>query len=331
MGQGAVHTPGASPPAQGSCRHRVPRAGASLGTMLIFLSQPRCWGRWGGVCYVGQQRACIPQRSGAGEEARGCSWTRPPGRNVLGDPRVARRHPDRPRGQQAVGIRGAPYPGDPPLSSLSGSCLRPLLSQGLRQLPRHRPLDVCTFLLVNVSRNQKLRDAALRPRRPFCSPQLEISIHAGWAHTHTHTHPSSCLAAPQHPDSTGKLRKLPELPGQMAGTSPGRAQGNRAPCGSGAMPPPAARLARCPPARCQAKFLAISRLTPAARDAPASSCCLPPAPHTGREHPHVPMLHGPIYNPCVFGTYPHGDPIGPFSEITCLPPHAVPACSSTHG
>lgn len=157
------------------------------------------------------------------------------------------------------------------------------------------------------------------------------STPAGRARTHTHTHPSSCLAAPQHPDSTGKLRKLPELPGQMAGTSPGRAQGNRAPCGSGAMPPLAARLARCPPARCQAKFLAISRLTPAARDAPASSCCLPPAPHTGREHPHVPMLHGPICNPCLFGTYPHGDPIRPFSEITCLPPHAVPACSSTHG
>lgn len=221
MGQGAVHTPGASPPAQGSCRHRVPRAGASLGTMLIFLSQPRCWGRWGGVCYVGQQRACIPQRSGAGEEARGCSWTRPPGRNVLGDPRVARRHPDRPRGQQAVGIRGAPYPGDPPLSSLSGSCLRPLLSQGLRQLPRHRPLDVCTFLLVNVSRNQKLRDAALRPRRPFCSPQLEISIHASWAHTHTHTHtPAAASPHPSIPTAQESSESCRSSPGRWQAPLP---------------------------------------------------------------------------------------------------------------
>lgn len=260
------------------CTHQEhqPQSRGAAGT--VFQGLGPAWGRCsffslghvaGGGRGVFAMRVGSGQRAGAGEEARGCSWTCPPSRNMLGDPRVARRHPDRPRGQQSVGVGGAPYPGDPPLSSISGSCLRPLLSQGLRQLPRHRPLDVCTFLLVNVSRNQKLRDAALCPRcLLFCSPRLEISTHTGWARTHTHTHPSI-------PTAQESSKKLPELPGQMAGTSPRHAQGNRAPCGSGAMPPSAARLARCPPARCQAKFLAISRLTPAARDAPASSCLQP--------------------------------------------------------
>lgn len=35
-------------------------------------------GEAGGVCRAGRQQACIPSRDGAGEEARGCSWTRPP-------------------------------------------------------------------------------------------------------------------------------------------------------------------------------------------------------------------------------------------------------------
>lgn len=108
-----------------------------------------------------------------------------------------------------------------------------------------------------------------------CVPAASCSALPGWksaptpaGRTHTHTPPSI-------PTAQESSKKLPELPGQMAGTSPRHAQGNRAPCRSGAMPPSAARLARCPPARCQAKFLAISRLTPAARDAPASSCLQP--------------------------------------------------------
>lgn len=196
------------------CTHQEhqPQSRGAAGT--VFQGLGPAWGRCsffslghvaGGGRGVFAVWVSSGQRAGAGEEARGCSWTRPPSRNVLGDPRVARRHPDRPRGQQSVGVGGAPYLGDPPLSSLLGSCLRPLLSQGLRQLPRHRPLDVCTFLLVNVSRNQKLRDAApCRRCLLFCSPRLEISTHTGWAYTHTHT--------PQHPNSTGKLQKAAGAP-----------------------------------------------------------------------------------------------------------------------
>lgn len=194
LGWGAAHAPGASAPAQRSCRAPCSRGWGQPGGDAHFLSRPRCWGRRGVFAVrVGSGRASL-HVMGLGRRRGAAAGPVPPGRNVLGDPGVARRQPDRPRGQQSVGVRGAPCPGDPPLSSLLGSCLRLLRSQGLQQLPCHRPLDVCTFLLVNVSRNQKLRDGALCPRRPFCSlPWLEISTHAGWAHTR------SPAAASPHP------------------------------------------------------------------------------------------------------------------------------------
>lgn len=82
------------------------------------------------------------------------------------------------------------------------------------------------------------------------------------------------------PLDTREPRMVPELLGQAAVTSLSQAQGKGAPFRSRAALPSAARLARCPPARCQAKFFAISRSTPASRNAlspPAACASLQPS------------------------------------------------------
>lgn len=306
-----THAPGASVPRteelQGTAFREL---GAGLGMMLIF-----------SLCRVaGEGRGVFAMRVGVGHAAPHVMGMRRPCRAAAGSvlpagmrlvtPGPARSRPAKPRGPSRGAGPTSPMQRGPssaiPLCPQRGTGVLPLpaalpvAGATAATLPLHS-YDLWMFAhscLLMCLITKSCWDGALLPPAPagLLSPfpgwesapsPCQVGAHASQRSENkspAHAQPAMSLLGAMGipPLDTSEPKMLTELPGQTAVASPIRAWGKGAPFWSRAALPSAARLAHRLPVRRQAKFFAISRSTPAARNAPEPS-----------HHPHQPPAQQP--------------------------------------
>lgn len=256
---------------------------------------------------------------------QGCSWPRPLGRNSLRD---GKELPVRPWGL----LRGAgpTSPMQRGLSSVIPVCLKQ--DKGVLPVSASLPGTAATTAALHSSDlwmfahscllmcliTKSCQDGALFPpalARLLLPIQSQLRIG-------TDPVPGSPKEQNLMPLVGVKTPASPKCSqsswGRQQSRLPARHEEKEQPFQSRAELPSAARLALCPPARCQAKFFAISRSTPASRNAlspPAACANLQPSGRCAHDRsiPKDPLLlllilAGPICNPRIF--VPHCSKLG---------------------